>query len=736
MRKAVFERLLRPAVPVYLLVAVLSVSVWQAAMALVVGLADSAAPLRLSDRVFAVLLAVFLVGCVLMIRRSAAVGAWMLRDPRWGWPVLAATIASYATVALGWVLGVTFFFLAKSLPLWGLILIAYHGLAHPAYWKKVGRFLIAADGHRLSYVVAPLVFTPIFYVLLHAYNAWMFDIVSYPKGGWIDLALQIGIAYFLLAFCRSLPVVILSHLLLMSLIYIGNAVKHSFLGGPIGPDDVASLKELVVILKGWQKMLVVVPLASFVLVFGLNIRWRKIASPIAAAVLAAGLVVLYARPEAIVTSLDREYRNYSWDQWYNCRLRGEALYFLGEYARRIATSPPVPSAEEVVAAHARLGVPEPTDLAPPIRDPRTVYMIVVESFWDPSVLTAAKLTGPVLDPAFEELWDAAGRSRALSPTSFGETANAEYELLCGLPELTPTLFFQNGVRYHVPCLPALLDDNGYESIAFHPNIPDFWNRKNVYPRLGFDLYLAKRAFVFDDMNGDFLSDESLFRQVRSRLAARPQTKPRFVYILTISGHYNYHLNPDKRPPVLEAASGDEFVDEVVGHYANSIHYTSKELADFIAALRAQDPRALIVVAGDHLPFLGKDRAAYRQSNVLADSAGDYTPTMLHDHVATPLLVIDGERGPLAVGDLPMYEIPTLVFRLLAGADPWMTRYEPPDGLLVRNVNNADLIVGPDGIRRACRPADTDAVCLAVRAWKEAIATVTADIMLGDQHTLY
>lgn len=66
---------------------------------------------------------------------------------------------------------------------------------------------------------------------------------------------------------------------------------------------------------------------------------------------------------------------------------------------------------------------------------------------------------------------------------------------------------------------------------------------------------------------------------------------------------------------------------------------------FLKTLRGRDPHALIVVLGEHLPFLGMNHANYTDSGLLAENRAEFTDEMFRTLVATPLIVIDGKQGP-------------------------------------------------------------------------------------------
>ena len=148
-------------------------------------------------------------------------------------------------------------------------------------------------------------------------------------------------------------------------------------------------------------------------------------------------------------------------------------------------------------------------------NPRNVYIILMESLWDPLEFKKITFSADPWDDEFRKLWEETGNSLAMGPAFGGGTANPEFELLTGHPAnlYGSKIMFESGIINNVPALPALLSQYGYQAYAFHPNIASFWNRMNMYFGFGFIFYFSLPDFKLDDLNGPFLSNESLYRQV-------------------------------------------------------------------------------------------------------------------------------------------------------------------------------------------------------------------------------
>lgn len=552
-----------------------------------------------------------------------------------------------------------------------------------------------------------------------------------------DVVAHCLVAVLLFATARSFRHFVAAMLALLIAFHLSNGLKLAILGAPIMPDDFGFLGNMFLLLEGWQLLGAAALLAIPVSLLAAMVDWRARRTWGISAFLATAIAVLILFPNGVVRAMDSRFGDWVWNQRGNYESRGLVIHLIQEFARNLSRKTRAPNVDEVAESLSVLGNP---GAAGPLRvtrntQPRNVHVIVLESFWDPTPLGASRFSADPLDPRFRELWKAAGYSHALSPVFGGYTANAEFEVLCGFPVTQDSVFFEGQLRRDAPCLPHQLDSAGYESFASHPNSAAFWNRVNAYRRIGFGTYWSDRDFILDDMNGNFLSDGSLFRQVLDRIdPALAGSTPVFNYVLTYSGHLPYPLN-EKRPVVIHA-TGDNSVLEA---YANTLYYKSRELMEFLDALQAKDPDGLIVLFGDHLPFLGPNHAVYTDTGLLADKRGKFSDQMFRTLVATPLVVIDGRRGPLDVGDLPMYRLPAVILSLLGDERPSVMRLtaSPSRLAIVRPLPGMFFLATGESVV-ACREetAITDADCAAGRHWLKAVETVTRDVFSGEQHSLH
>jgi phosphoglycerol transferase MdoB-like AlkP superfamily enzyme len=580
-------------------------------------------------------------------------------------------------------------------------------------------------------VFLPIASTAFFYALYYAVCALRFDIAIAPGIIRYDFTLNLILGYALIALSKRVWVFLLLQGLLMGLMYVGNAIKISFFGGPILPDDLYALRALLLILEGWKFYLAALPLAAIASLLVFNFSLRHWGSYLALAGLVLFGVTLVYQPRNILHPLDYQFGTSVWDQRSNYLYRGAALYSLQEGARYFADRELPPERDAARAAQARLLAAQAVRNPVAPFKPRNVHVILLESFWDPAPLKAAHFPHDPLPADFRRLWSESGESRILSPVFGGYTANAEFEMLCGFPVVKDAVRFERDLKNDVPCLPHILAQQGYATFASHPNVPVFWNRINAYRRLGFQTFWSLKDFEQTDMVREFMSDASLYRQVLAKLEPQlASDRPVFNYIVTYYGHWDYPLRGNRPRAISDRSQVPE-----VGSYANQMHYKARELMDFLKQLRARDPESLIVVFGDHLPFLGENFAGFVESGLLTDNRSAFNAEMFQRYTATPLVVIDGTRGAQRLGTLPLYELPARLLGLLGMDEHTLfDTTRPPAGLHVRPLPGMHYLVDADGGIELCRQPPFKGHCARSAAWLADVITVGNDLFIGQQHT--
>ncbi|MBW6520621.1 MAG: LTA synthase family protein [Desulfoarculaceae bacterium] len=585
----------------------------------------------------------------------------------------------------------------------------------------------------------PAISTSLAYGLAYLVSTHFFSVTISTLGMTRDFPLLLAVSYLLFFLSRNIWTFIGLQWLIIGILYIGNAVKLSFFGGPMVPDDVYALRSLLLILSGWQRFLVVGALTGLAGLLLFNFQFRRGRAWLSLGlILALGLILIHY-PQPIVAALDKRVGNSVWDQRSNYLGKGATLYSLQETARFFRDMEQTPDRKKATGAASALLTRSSAHTVSPAQGPRNVYVILLESFWDPLLLKDIQFNQDPLPPSFRELWQATGNSTIMSPVFGGYTANAEFESLCGFPVVHDDVKFERRLINTAPCLPAILEEHDYNTVVSHPNIPAFWNRTNAYRRLGFKTYWSIKDFNLDDMNYKFLSDASLYRQVMEKSAQLEEPKkPVFNYIITYSGHWDgsriYPRNEESRPQVINCVG--ECKTPEIESYANTVHYKAKELMEFVDELKKNDPDALIVAFGDHLPFLGGNFQGYVEAGTLAGTRNQFTPEMFLTYVSTPLIVIDGKRGPVDLGSLPLYQLPGRILELLGIGEPTIMSYAgSKQGAGVRPLWGVHFINTAPGKVEICKDSEQSPTCEASTAWLDQLLTVGIDVFQGEQFSL-
>ncbi len=261
-----------------------------------------------------------------------------------------------------------------------------------------------------------------------------------------------------------------------------------------------------------------------------------------------------------------------------------------------------------------------------------IHFIVMESFIDPREIKELGLGDEIIShklrlllsrfyqPASLDYNDNQAMSNVthfshvLSPIYGGGTAQAEFELLSGIPALAKV----NKIEFNVlrggriDGLTARLDENGYQLHATIAPSARFFNSQRAYQSFSFinPEFLQdeeKYAEYFRDtpiFDGELLEKNlSDFKHWRSQ-----SERPIFNYVLGMYGHYPFARNNKKRPDKIFLTGQPEKYQHIV----NQFYYRTDAVAKYLQQLFIYDPEAVILVISDHLPaILDKDHSYKR-----------------------------------------------------------------------------------------------------------------------------
>lgn len=183
--------------------------------------------------------------------------------------------------------------------------------------------------------------------------------------------------------------------------------------------------------------------------------------------------------------------------------------------------------------------------------------------------------------------------------SYSTTADSEHSTITSLYPMENGMSF---AKYYTNTYDTIFDNfnsAGYDTSFMHGNYAYFWNRGNVYSRLGLDHLELKEQFADVSENiSEYLSDELLYRQAVQKLSS--YEKPFFTYIVAASSHTPFTLEGLQDRSKINIDVG-KYKYSFFGNYIEAVNYADYAFGVFIEELKnagLYDDTAILVF-GDH-----------------------------------------------------------------------------------------------------------------------------------------
>lgn len=195
----------------------------------------------------------------------------------------------------------------------------------------------------------------------------------------------------------------------------------------------------------------------------------------------------------------------------------------------------------------------------------------------------------------------------------GNTSDAEFSAMTGL--------YSTGYSYPVfkytenefQTLPKLFKEKGYNTLAFHANIEEFYNRNIVFTKMyGFDEFYGKSKLNVNDENtvNHWLGDEDFLKQTIDTMNS--QDNPTFAFAITISNHTPFSVplngtdekwfkNKDNLLPKDYILSNNKSYNNTFKGYLEYVSYTDYSIGQAIQYLKELGiyDDTVVILYGDH-----------------------------------------------------------------------------------------------------------------------------------------
>lgn len=173
-----------------------------------------------------------------------------------------------------------------------------------------------------------------------------------------------------------------------------------------------------------------------------------------------------------------------------------------------------------------------------------IIVIMNEAFSDLGVIGDFNASEDCM-PFFRSMMEQYTGGHLMVSVKGGNTANTEYEFLSGdsmafLP--AGSVVYQQYISREIPTLASYLRSLGYSTEGLHPYLGSGWDRKRVYPLLGFDTFKDISYFTGARTIRKFVSDESAFDKIIDEFQKKGDQK-KFIFEVTMQNHSGYMANP-------------------------------------------------------------------------------------------------------------------------------------------------------------------------------------------------
>lgn len=237
-----------------------------------------------------------------------------------------------------------------------------------------------------------------------------------------------------------------------------------------------------------------------------------------------------------------------------------------------------------------------------------IVAVQLESFFDPYMVRYLELSEDPI-PYFRSLMENYSSGLYTVPSVGAGTANTEFETLTGMSMryFGAGEYPYKGVVKSNPCESAasVLSDLGYGTYAIHNNEANFYSRRVVYSKMGFDVFTsAEYMDTQDDVNAlGWMRDEHLTKYIEASLDHTEHQD--FVFAVSVQGHGAYPSKPiDPDQTITVEGAPSEASDSMWEYYVNQIYEMDLFIKDLVEMLEERGEDTVLLLYGDHLPTMG------------------------------------------------------------------------------------------------------------------------------------
>ncbi|ANC10185.1 MULTISPECIES: LTA synthase family protein [Bacillus cereus group] len=434
---------------------------------------------------------------------------------------------------------------------------------------------------------------------------------------------------------------------------IVNYLKLIFRGDPLYPSDFTQITHMQSVIPmvmdyfSWSYIFVIILSIVACIVVGIYMRRYiqnvKIHLGIRTLLVVGSIFVLYAYGNFANTFMNKVFQKSGvdfvlWNQNENYASNGFVLGFISNLDTTVMEKPKNYSKENMLQIANDIKKQYSGNIGNEKKKEKpNIIFVMSESFWDPTKVTNLSFSEDPVPNLHHYIENFPG-GQTISPTFGGNTANVEFEALTSysMSLLKPgSIPYQQVItnKKEIPSIPTALKKEGYYTSAIHSFGRTFFKRDDVYKVLGFDKFNAEDTMENLDIDGDYISDLAMSKEIIAEL--EEQKQPTFIHAVTMQNHF----------PFTEGRFGENLIEisgleneESKGEletYTEGLRRSDEALQYLIEQLDNLDRPTLLVFFGDHLPSLGTNKSFYKENGYITN---EKTPSERLAMAQTPLLM--------------------------------------------------------------------------------------------------
>ena len=212
-------------------------------------------------------------------------------------------------------------------------------------------------------------------------------------------------------------------------------------------------------------------------------------------------------------------------------------------------------------------------------------------------------------------------SNFYSQVSSGTSSDAEFTFSTSLLPVTNGAVAVSYWNREYESVQKLFKEKDYNTLSFHGNNGDFWNRNNFHNSLGYNKFYSKNSYKVTEENsiGLGISDKAFFKQSTKLLKKEYDKNGKFMATLIMLSNHTPFSDVDKygefsvdiKEDIKETTETGETVSKTVsypymegttmGNYFKSAHYADSALGELITSLDEEGllDNSVILYYGDH-----------------------------------------------------------------------------------------------------------------------------------------